>query len=147
MKTADAHNKDLIGRIEVVEKPSIPLDKFISESGKHISVLEQTIPKGSGNDIAKLIQKDIESRAEVGKNKYGERLKANNGRDALVDLYQELLDACMYLRQIMEEENTTIVESKEIILESFTKNDLKEAFNAGRDGVYDFAQYYGMYEK
>jgi len=34
---------------------------------------------------------------------YGEPLRAHNGRVALVDLYQEVLDAAMYVRQLIEE--------------------------------------------
>lgn len=42
-------------------------------------------------------------RAALGEKKYGERLKAFNGRDAKVDLLQELLDALNYARQVIEE--------------------------------------------
>lgn len=62
------------------------------------------IPHGNGDDIATLVQQDIERRAQVGEKKYGERLMANNGRNALVDAYQEALDLCMYLRQLISEE-------------------------------------------
>ena len=61
-------------------------------------------PKGTGADIARLVQQDIERRAEAGEKTYGERLTANNGRNALVDAYQEALDLCMYLRQQIEED-------------------------------------------
>ena len=66
---------------------------------------KQDKPKGKGKDIAKLVQKDIETRAKIGKQKYGERLKPFNGRNALWDAYQEALDLCMYLRQKIEEES------------------------------------------
>jgi hypothetical protein len=36
---------------------------------------------------------------------YGIPLQAFNGRDALQDLYEELLDACCYLKQYIEEQN------------------------------------------
>ena len=64
---------------------------------------EQPKPKGKGRDIAALVQKDIESRAQLGNRKYGERLLPNNGRDVFMDAYQEALDLCMYLRQLIEE--------------------------------------------
>jgi len=38
-------------------------------------------------------------RAKAGEKKYGTRLKANNGRDALIDAFQEAQDALMYLEQ------------------------------------------------
>jgi hypothetical protein len=49
------------------------------------------------------IQRDLEARAQLGEKKYGERLKAFNGRDASVDAYQEDLDLCDYVRQKIEE--------------------------------------------
>ena len=54
-------------------------------------------------DIAELVKADIESRAQLGEHKYGERLKAHNGRRGLQDAYEEALDLCMYLRQVLEE--------------------------------------------
>jgi hypothetical protein len=49
---------------------------------------------------------DLNARAEMGLHKYNTLLMTNNGRDALLDLYQELLDAVMYLKQFMlEREN------------------------------------------
>jgi len=39
------------------------------------------------------------ARAEMGKAKYGTYLRASNGRNPLVDLYQEILDAIMYAEQ------------------------------------------------
>ena len=53
--------------------------------------------------VAACLQQDVESRAQLGEFKYGERLRAHNGRDPEVDAYQELLDAWMYLRQREEE--------------------------------------------
>ena len=64
---------------------------------------EQVQPKGNGVDVGKLVQADIEARCELGKQKYGERLQPFNGRDALLDAYQEALDLCQYLRQAIEE--------------------------------------------
>jgi hypothetical protein len=55
--------------------------------------------------ILPLVVKDLEDRAEMGCDKYGVYLEAGNGRDALMDAYQEALDLCMYLRQAIEERN------------------------------------------
>lgn len=71
------------------------------------AVLDQPSPSGTGADIAMLVQQDIEARAVKGEATYGERLLPNNGRDALIDAYQEALDLCMYLRQAIEERETT----------------------------------------
>lgn len=50
-----------------------------------------------------LVVADMQERDRVGRERYGTPLQAHNGRDALVDLYQELLDAVVYLRQVIEE--------------------------------------------
>jgi hypothetical protein len=46
---------------------------------------------------------DMRERDRIGVERYGVRLQAHNGRNALVDAYQELLDALAYLRQALEE--------------------------------------------
>lgn len=46
---------------------------------------------------------DLNDRRRLGIAKYGMQLMAHNGRDALVDLYQELTDATLYLRQHLVE--------------------------------------------
>lgn len=39
---------------------------------------------------------------QPGREKYGTDLQASNGRDHLVDAYQEALDLCCYLRALIE---------------------------------------------
>lgn len=57
-----------------------------------------------GNQIVlRMVMADLEARAEAGRMKYGHYLETNNGRDALMDAYQEALDLCMYLRQTIAE--------------------------------------------
>lgn len=50
-----------------------------------------------------LVILDMKSRDEMGRWKYGVRLRAGNGRDALRDAYEEALDMAVYLRQAIEE--------------------------------------------
>lgn len=57
-------------------------------------------------DIADLVVEDIKKRKVMGKKKYGVPLRANNGRDALQDLYEELIDATQYCKQAMVERDT-----------------------------------------
>ena len=66
-------------------------------------------PKGTGREVTPLVIKDLELRSKMGKEKYGETLRAFNGRNALVDAYQEALDLVQYLRQLLEEQATTVV--------------------------------------
>jgi hypothetical protein len=75
----------------------------MSESKTDYATTEEPAPDQGSADIATLVQQDIESRAKKGREEYGTRLQAGNGRDALADAYQEALDLCMYLRQRLEE--------------------------------------------
>lgn len=50
-----------------------------------------------------LVIADMQERNETGIAKYGTPLQPFNGRDALVDAYQEALDQSVYLRQEIEE--------------------------------------------
>lgn len=50
-----------------------------------------------------LVVADMRERDAVGAERYGTRLQPNNGRDALVDAYQEALDLTVYLRQAIAE--------------------------------------------
>lgn len=59
--------------------------------------------KNSNAHITDLVIDDMRKRKEVGVARYGVALQANNGRDALMDAYEEALDLCQYLRQAIEE--------------------------------------------
>ena len=65
--------------------------------------IKQPTPHGTGPAIAELVQKDIDDRMEKGLQTYGEKLRAHNGRDPLVDAYEEVLDLAVYLRQELYE--------------------------------------------
>ena len=62
-------------------------------------------------DIAQLVKEDIEARAVLGEQKYSRRLDTNwyphNNLDALENLYEELLDACMYIKKALLEREST----------------------------------------
>jgi hypothetical protein len=53
--------------------------------------------------IWEMVIADMQERDRVGRQRYGTPLQANNGRDALLDAYQEALDLVVYLRQAIEE--------------------------------------------
>ena len=50
-----------------------------------------------------LVMDDMRARDEAGRAKYGTPLQPHNGRDPLVDAYQEALDLAVYLRQAIYE--------------------------------------------
>jgi len=49
--------------------------------------------------VKDLVQADFDQRISVGLEKYGTYLQVNDGRDPLIDLYQELWDSIIYLRK------------------------------------------------
>ena len=51
-----------------------------------------------------LVMTDMQERDSLGIRKYGTRLQPFNGRNALVDAYQEALDLAVYLRQAIYEQ-------------------------------------------
>jgi hypothetical protein len=53
--------------------------------------------------IWEMVIEDMEERNRVGAERYGTPLQAFNGRKSLQDLYEELLDAVVYLRTHIEE--------------------------------------------
>ena len=72
-----------------------------------VALSEQVKPHGINVSVIDLVKQDLIDRSLVGEKKYGEKLKPFNGRNALIDAYQEALDLCMYLRQaIYEVENS-----------------------------------------
>jgi hypothetical protein len=64
----------------------------------------QPAPQPStGPALWDLVTQDMQGRDHFGKHKYGIRLQPHNGRDFLVDAYQEALDLAVYLRGLMYE--------------------------------------------
>lgn len=55
-------------------------------------------------DVINAVCADLQRRAKLGEKKYGERLAPFNGRRGLQDLYEELLDAANYCKQLLMEE-------------------------------------------
>jgi hypothetical protein len=53
--------------------------------------------------IHDLVIADLTGRKDYGYRKYGTPITARNGRDPLMDAYEESLDLCTYLRQAIEE--------------------------------------------
>lgn len=70
------------------------------------SIKDQPPPQPNNQPaVWDLVKKDIEERDRVGVERYGTRLQPFNGRNALIDAYQEALDLVVYLRQAIEEQH------------------------------------------
>lgn len=70
-----------------------------------MSIKDQQPPQPGAVEIWSLVIRDMQERDALGRARYGMPLQAHNGRDALVDAYQEALDLVVYLRQAIEERN------------------------------------------
>jgi len=64
------------------------------------------MPKKKKQRVGDHLLKDIKTRMKKGKESYGKYLFTNNDRDAILDLYEELLDACFYIKQFMLERDS-----------------------------------------
>ena len=67
------------------------------------AAIPEPMPTGDGDIVLPKVLTDIQSRAEMGREKYGTYLRTDNGRDALMDAYQEAIDLVMYLGQALME--------------------------------------------
>lgn len=76
------------------------------KGANNAAAVPQPPPEGEGVRVLDLVLQDLQDRAEAGRAKYGVYLQTRNGRDALIDAYQEALDLCMYLRQAIAERDT-----------------------------------------
>lgn len=71
---------------------------------KGIEMSSQPNPSVNNNPIIQeLVMEDMKGRLALGIERYGTGLQANNGRDMLLDAYEEVLDLAVYLRGMMYE--------------------------------------------
>ena len=73
-----------------------------------------------------LVIADMHERDHVGQTRYGTPLQPFNGRDPLVDAYQEALDLAVYLRQAIYERDNPLVP---IMRPRCAQNDMIEHFH------------------
>lgn len=64
------------------------------------------MPNPGQVDIWPLVLEDLKARVELGISRYGTVLQSLNGRDPLLDAYDEAMDLVLYLRQVIEERKT-----------------------------------------
>jgi len=93
---------------QFTERPPPPSGQFSNLYKEKCDKLTDSFaqPTPIKNDlpaVKDLVATDISERAEFGLKKYGTYLQPNNGRDFLVDAYQEALDLVHYLRGLIYE--------------------------------------------
>ncbi len=65
-------------------------------------------------DITSYVVRDLEDRRKAGIKKYGQPLMTDDGRNGLIDAYQEAVDLTVYLRKRLEEDLASIDDLREI---------------------------------
>lgn len=58
---------------------------------------------GKGWMVTVSVCDDLQRRSDVGKKRYGTSLRTFNGRSAALDAYEESLDMCQYIKQLIME--------------------------------------------
>jgi len=81
------------------EPPPTPGGKIIYK--ELLQLLQQALAK---DPFEKIMHDHIMDRVKFGFEKYGVYLESNNGRDASIDAIQECIDLCMYVGQMVAEE-------------------------------------------
>lgn len=76
---------------------------------------EPIVVSDDGPSIQDLVIQDMEARKQVGLQRYGTLLQTHNGRDSLMDFYQEILDAANYARQELERRQQARQSAEEIV--------------------------------
>lgn len=70
-------------------------------------IQDQPPPQPSvGPSAHELVRQDLLDRKSLGFERYGQMLRPDNGRDNLIDAYQEALDLVCYLRNEIEQRRT-----------------------------------------
>jgi hypothetical protein len=93
------------GRAQINCKQCLKSLYLIEEKKKtktHIDPQPPPIENGT-RPIWEMVIEDMESRNKFGIEKYGTPLQAFDGRDSLIDAYQELLDFCVYIKKYIIE--------------------------------------------
>lgn len=73
----------------------------------------------TGPSVWDLVIEDFRQRDQLGRERYGTPLQVDNGRDHLVDGYQEAMDLVVYLRAEIEKRRKV----KEMLAEFITLSD------------------------
>lgn len=94
------------GRIIAIHKTEIGEHITCNHCNVVAHIGSQPAPQPGREVVLFHVINDLKRRAEKGKAQYGTYLETHNGRDGLLDLYEELLDAAMYTKQLMMERNS-----------------------------------------
>lgn len=95
-------------------------------------------PDGEGDPAYQAVVVDMTARDQLGRERYGTPLTTHNGRDSLIDAYQEQLDLAVYLRTWLEEhprDSVDISDPKSRVFRSIRRR-VREIYDAQISNVY-----------
>ncbi len=72
---------------------------------------QRSLTESTPPPALKLVQLDLDQRFQFGMKKYGRSVLANDGQDYLQHLYEEVLDAAVYLKALLQEKKNNEVVS------------------------------------
>ena len=81
----------------------IAIDTIVAHFKSHNA--KEPPPKAGKVNVTEAVVADMKERSKIGTEKYGTPLMTGNGRNALVDAYQEALDLTVYIKQHLLENN------------------------------------------
>lgn len=74
--------------------------KTATAEKERVALRKEPVPTFSDHPACwALVIEDMKDRHEFGMAKYGQPLSPHDGRDSMVDAYQECLDLCVYFRK------------------------------------------------
>lgn len=86
----------------------------------------QALPiANDGPSMHDLVIEDLRERKAFGLRKYGSLLQAYNGRSGIKDLYDELMDALVYTRQLIEENQEALNDREDGNLVTHARRELE----------------------
>jgi hypothetical protein len=93
-------------RLAAYEPDPVPNDSVSMHDLVIIDIQNYSIEieEGHKNAFSDVVE-DLKDRRQFGLDKYGTLLQAGNGRNALLDAYQEVQDMLVYLKQAIVENN------------------------------------------
>ena len=110
MKDHKKESNKKLCRAEIEERET---GEDMSEKISEFDTQNKPTPNES-EAIWELVIADMKARDNTGFKKYGTRLQAFNGRNSSLDLYEELLDAVVYMKQQKQEKKTITDFLKEV---------------------------------
>lgn len=77
-------------------------------------MIEQSDPIPGKQSVTQAVITDLRQREQVGIRRYGRTLETFNGRNALIDAYEEVLDLAQYIKQVLMEDDALRAENERL---------------------------------